>query len=265
MTYSPRRTYRGRVAHSLLWGLLIVGGRCPHLPHLSYRAQSRHEIAAHPTIRVSVVARNDNNWICSLVVDSKVKKKNNDRFEFTIIAGDLKGRRIHAPNLGHTRPPLSRLRKSIFDFLKPHLPGANYLDLFSGTGSYLFEAVSRGVASALGVESEPELVASIMRNAEKYKVTDRLQCREEDVFEAIPKLKSFGRLFDIVMIAPPQYLGMTDRTLQCLKTHPVIAPSGLLICQHDTNETRKIDFMDFSIEQQRKYGNTTFTVLRPSS
>lgn len=192
-----------------------------------------------------------------------MKKKNNDKFEFTIIAGDLKGKRIDAPKLGHTRPPLSRLRKSIFDFLKPYLIDATYLDLFSGTGSYLFEAVSRGVASALGVESEPKMVAAIMRNAEKYNVTDRLQCREEDVFDAIPKLKTFGRLFDIVMIAPPQYLGMVDRTLECLKAHPIIAPSGLLICQHDTKETHKINFMDFTIEQQRKYGNTTFTVLRP--
>ena len=192
-----------------------------------------------------------------------MKKRPNDRFEFTIIAGDLKGRRIDAPNLGLTRPPLSRLRKSIFDFLKPYLPGARYLDLFSGTGSYLFEAVSRGVESALGVELEPKMVAAIMRNATKYNVTDRLQCREEDVFDAIPKLETFGRLFDIVMIAPPQYVGMIDRTLECMKAHPIVEPSGLIICQHDTNETRDIDFMDYPIEQQRKYGNTTFTVLSP--
>lgn len=191
-----------------------------------------------------------------------MKKKQNDRFEFTIIAGDLKGRQIDAPNLGHTRPPLSRLRKAIFDFLKPYLQGASYLDLFSGTGSYLFEAVSRGVESALGVEMEPKLVAAILRNAEKYNVTDKLQCREDDVFQIIPKLESFGRLFDIVMIAPPQYVGMVDRTLESLKTHPIVAGSGLIICQHDTSETRDIDFMDFPVEQQRKYGNTTFSVLR---
>ena len=192
-----------------------------------------------------------------------MNKRNDNNFEFSIIAGNLKGRCISAPNLGHTRPPLSRLRKSIFDFLKPYLQDASYLDLFSGTGSYLFEAVSRGVASALGVESEPKLVEAILRNAEKHNVTDRLQCRAEDVFEAIPRLKSFGRLFDIVMIAPPQYLGMTDRTLQCLKDNPILTPSSLLICQHDSSETHQIDFKDFPIDQQRKYGNTTFTVLRP--
>ena len=192
----------------------------------------------------------------------KMGSDGTDRFEFTIIAGELKGRRISAPNLGHTRPPLSRLRKSIFDFLNAYLLDAEYLDLFSGTGAYLFEAVSRRVRSALGVEMEPKLVASIERYAEKYHVSDRLQCRSEDVFAAIPRLHEHKRQFDIVMVAPPQYQGMVDRTLECLQHHPIMAPSGLLICQHDTTETKKIDFHDFDISQRRKYGNTTFTVLQ---
>jgi len=195
-------------------------------------------------------------------IGPKMGRDATDRFEFTIIAGELKGRRISAPKLGHTRPPLSRLRKSIFDFLNPYLLDAEYLDLFSGTGAYLFEAVSRRVRSALGVEMEPELVASIERYAEKYQVANRLQCRCEDVFAAIPRLHEQKRQFDIVMVAPPQYHGMVDRTLECVQHHPIVAPSSMLICQHDTTETKKIDFHHFEISQQRKYGNTTFTVLR---
>jgi 16S rRNA (guanine(966)-N(2))-methyltransferase RsmD len=185
-----------------------------------------------------------------------------DNFEFTIIAGELKGRRITAPKLGHTRPPLSRLRKSIFDFLSPYLTDADYLDLFSGTGSYLFEAVSRRVRSAQGVEMDPALVSSIERQAEKYNVADRLHCRCEDVFASIPRLHKQGRMFNIVMVAPPQYVGLVDLTLECLQSHPIVKPSGLIICQHDSVERKKIDFHNFAIDQQRKYGNTTFTVLR---
>ncbi len=193
-----------------------------------------------------------------------MKKQSDNRFEFTIVAGELKGRRITAPKLGHTRPPLTRLRKSIFDFLNPYLQEAAYLDLFSGTGSYLFEAVSRGVSSALGIEKEPKLVQTILKQAEKYKVADRLKCRVEDVFEAIPRLKSFGCSYDIVMIAPPQYAGLIDQTLECIREHPIVTSSSLLICQHDTSETGKINFTGFEIAQQRKYGNTTFSVLRLS-
>jgi 16S rRNA (guanine966-N2)-methyltransferase len=191
-----------------------------------------------------------------------VSKALADEFEFRIIAGALKGRRITAPRLGGTRPPLTRLRKSIFDFLNPHLVDAAYLDLFSGTGSYLFEAVSRGVSTALGVETEPTLVESITRQAERYQVADRLQCRRNDVFQAIPRLYEAEPRFDIIMVAPPQYRGLVDRTLGTLREHPLLAPSGLIVCQHDTSETRRIDFGSFIIDQHRKYGNTTFTVLQ---
>jgi len=186
------------------------------------------------------------------------------QIEFRIIAGELKGRKITAPDLGITRPPLTRLRRSIFDYLNPWLERADYLDLFSGTGSYLFEAVSRGVRHAVGVETEPLLAESINAQAERLGVGDRLACLEADVFAAIPDLSARGQHFDIVMIAPPQYHGFVDETLKLLAAHDLLKPDGQIICQHDTSETATIDRGAFHLAQRRKYGNTTFTILRPA-
>jgi 16S rRNA (guanine966-N2)-methyltransferase len=183
------------------------------------------------------------------------------RMEFTIIAGSLKGRAIIAPDLGMTRPPLSRLRRSIFDFLTPYLDSASFLDLFSGTGSYLFEAVSRGVSVAVGVEREKQLADAINRQARSLGVAASLSCRCADVFAAIPALSSEGNLFDIIILAPPQYIGLVDQTLVALRKHPLSRPKGLIVCQHDSNETNKINFLDFPVLQRREYSNTTFTVL----
>jgi 16S rRNA (guanine966-N2)-methyltransferase len=188
--------------------------------------------------------------------------KKDSVFQFTIIAGSLKGRVITAPNLGVTRPPLTRLRRAIFDFLTPYLESARYLDLFSGTGSYLFEAVSRGVREAVGVDIDPRLAEAINSQAEKLNISDRLHCLCKDVFTAIPRLASQKQLFDIIMIAPPQYVGLIDKTLQFLRKHNVVSKDGMIICQHDTSETSKIDFGGFPVVQRRKYGNTTFTILR---
>lgn len=192
----------------------------------------------------------------SLMTDEK--KKN---IEFTVIAGSLKGKKIITPDFGITRPPLTRLRKSIFDFLMPYIDYARYLDLFSGTGSYLFEAVSRGAQQAVGVERDRRLAAAINKQAERFNIADRLHCITGDVFEVIPRLESRKSKFDIIMLAPPQYLGLIDKTLVNLKSHNLLNNNGLVICQHDTSETKKIDFAGFSIQQHRKYGNTTFTVL----
>ena len=182
-------------------------------------------------------------------------------FKFQVIAGQLKGRTITAPDLGVTRPPLTRLRRAIFDFLWPYLEDADYLDLFSGIGSYLFEAVSRGARSAIGVEMEPKLADSINMQAVKYRVSDKLKCFHQDVFKAIPDLQKRGDKFDIIMIAPPQYQGLIEKTLKCLKESPLLKKNGMIVCQHDTSETKKTDFSSFEIKEQRKYGNTTFTVL----
>ncbi|MGH8015863.1 MAG: RsmD family RNA methyltransferase [Candidatus Zixiibacteriota bacterium] len=182
-------------------------------------------------------------------------------FKFQVIAGQLKGRTITAPNLGQTRPPLTRIRRAIFDFLWPYLDNASYLDLYSGTGSYLFEAVSRGAANGVGVELEPMLADSINSQALKFGVSGKLLCRREDVFNAIPELHNRGYKYDVIMIAPPQYKGLIEKTLAKLKEYPVLKKNGLILCQHDTSETNKISFLGFEIKEQRKYGNTTFTVL----
>lgn len=191
-------------------------------------------------------------------------RKQPDQFRFTVIAGKLKGRVITAPDLGITRPPLSRIRKSIFDFLSPYVVGSSYLDLFSGTGSYLFEAVSRGATRAVGVELDPRLAVGIDAQAKKLGVADALTCRQESVFEAVPKMHRDRERFDVIMMAPPQYKGLIDQTLQSLSEFPLSSPDGLILCQHDTSEKR-IDFGPFAIEQVRRYGNTTFTILRPQT
>jgi 16S rRNA (guanine966-N2)-methyltransferase len=192
-----------------------------------------------------------------------MKEPNDDFIEFSVISGELKGRKIVAPDLGVTRPPLSRVRKSIFDFLMPYIVDARYLDLFSGTGAYLFEAVSRGAVKAVGVELEPLLTGSINLQAKKFRVDDRLTCLTKDVMLAIPELHAKADQFDIIMMAPPQYKGIVTQTLEILRANPVSSAEGIILCQHDTSETNKIQFFDFRILQQRKYGNTTFSVLRP--
>ena len=191
-----------------------------------------------------------------------MREKKRPDFKFSVVAGELKGKTIAAPDLGVTRPPLTRLRRAIFDFLTPYLESARYLDLFSGTGSYLFEAVSRGAGEAVGVEIEARLAAAINHQAQKLNVDDRLSCLCDDVLKVIPRLASQKQRFDVIMIAPPQYAGLIDSTLGLLKDHDILSREGMIVCQHDTSETSRIDFAHFEVEQRRRYGNTAFTILR---
>ncbi|OBK96196.1 16S rRNA (guanine(966)-N(2))-methyltransferase RsmD [Mycobacterium asiaticum] len=82
-----------------------------------------------------------------------------------IIGGVAGGRRLAVPPKG-TRPTTDRVRESLFNILTARLDftGLAVLDLYAGSGALGLEALSRGAASALFVESDQRSAAVITRN-----------------------------------------------------------------------------------------------------
>jgi len=72
-----------------------------------------------------------------------------------IVAGVARGRRLRVPAHG-TRPTTDRVREAVFSALvaRMDLDGARVLDLYAGSGALGLEALSRGAAHALLVESD---------------------------------------------------------------------------------------------------------------
>ena len=82
-----------------------------------------------------------------------------------IVGGVAGGRRLVVPPRG-TRPTTDRVRESLFNILTARLDltGLAVLDLYAGSGALGLEALSRGAASALFVESDQRSAAVIGRN-----------------------------------------------------------------------------------------------------
>ncbi|MBQ1330510.1 MAG: RsmD family RNA methyltransferase, partial [Desulfovibrio sp.] len=73
-----------------------------------------------------------------------------------IIAGALRSRTLKTVEGEGYRPAMSRVRESLFSMLDARLPaweGLQVLDLFAGSGSLAFEALSRGAERAWLVEN----------------------------------------------------------------------------------------------------------------
>jgi 16S rRNA (guanine966-N2)-methyltransferase len=81
------------------------------------------------------------------------------------VAGTAGGRRLAVPGKG-TRPTSDRVREALFSAVESavDLADARVLDLYAGTGALGLEALSRGAASALFVESAPGALAVLRRN-----------------------------------------------------------------------------------------------------
>ena len=80
-----------------------------------------------------------------------------------VVAGEFGGRRLQAPRGRATRPTADRVREALFSMLGD-VGGARVLDLYAGSGALGIEALSRGAASAVFVDSEPRAAEAIRRN-----------------------------------------------------------------------------------------------------
>src|ERR671919_146817 len=118
-----------------------------------------------------------------------------------IIAGTRKGHRIFAPRGTATRPTGDRVREAAFTLIGP-VDGASVLDLYAGSGAMGLEALSRGAARAVFVESDRHAVDAIRRNLDKLRLTGAVVV-QQPVVSALAGEAAAGRHYDLVLIDPP--------------------------------------------------------------
>lgn len=116
-----------------------------------------------------------------------------------IIGGDWRRRRIAVASDASVRPTPDRVRETLFNWLEPHVGGADCLDLFAGTGVLGFEALSRGARSVQFVERDARLAAALRACAEALGANARIARASAEEWLARPADRTFG----IVFLDPP--------------------------------------------------------------
>ena len=116
-----------------------------------------------------------------------------------VIAGLAGGIRLDVPKTG-IRPTMDRVKAAIFSSLGERVIGARVLDLFAGTGALGIEALSRGAASVMFVESDRSAIAAIERNLARTNLSGRV--RKQDVFDFLSHPSTAER-HDIIFADPP--------------------------------------------------------------
>jgi 16S rRNA (guanine966-N2)-methyltransferase len=169
-----------------------------------------------------------------------------------IIAGSRKSARIFAPKGLDTRPTGDRVREAAFNLIGP-VDEAAVLDLFAGSGAMGLEALSRGAASAVFVESDREACRTIERNLAKLGLTGAtVLCR--DAFQA---LTAESRTYDLVLCDPPYGFEGNARLAGYLKR--VLAPNGLLV--YETGAKAQPELEGLQVRTSRTYGSARLTLF----
>jgi len=180
-----------------------------------------------------------------------------------IIAGKYKARQISMP--AATRPTKDKVREALFNVLGPYIKGLKILDLFAGSGSLGIEALSRGGASAVFVDSARASTKVIEKNLEALglpKGTENVRVLTRDVRSAMISLYKSGENFDIIFIDPPYYKNWIRKCLKYNSVYDILAPSGLIIAEHFKKDKIPQQTKPLKLIRQLAYGDTVISIYK---
>ena len=126
-----------------------------------------------------------------------------------ITGGKARGISLKAPKDQKTRPATDRTRESLFSSLTTNIIGSTCLDLFAGTGSYGFEALSRGAQFCKFIEHNRTAIDCLKQNAQAIKKSAELRAEAMHIKQAdLLKVNadSNQQSFDFIFLDPPYAL-----------------------------------------------------------
>jgi 16S rRNA (guanine966-N2)-methyltransferase len=168
-----------------------------------------------------------------------------------IVAGQFKGRRLAAPRGVRTRPTADRVREALFSMLGD-VNGARVLDLYAGSGALGIEALSRGAASAVFVERDPQAVAAIERNLAAVGV-EAVVVRQD----ALRYLARADGPFELVFCDPP-YDSASRLAAPLAERLPVLtAEDARIVTESDKRNPLELPF---PLLVERDYGDTRIAI-----
>lgn len=186
-----------------------------------------------------------------------------------IVAGSLKGRTITTPEGQGTRPTSDRARQAVFNVLEhaawaEPLDGMRVMDLYAGSGALGFEALSRGAAFALFVETDEEARGAIRENAEAFHVMGRTRVHRRSAIDLGSRPRSDGEAFDLAFLDPPYRKGLGELTLQRLLEGQWLQPGAVVVFERGSDEP-EIDTPGYERLDARDYGAARVLFLRVGS
>ncbi|MGF1544033.1 MAG: 16S rRNA (guanine(966)-N(2))-methyltransferase RsmD [Parvularculaceae bacterium] len=183
-----------------------------------------------------------------------------------IIGGAFGGRRIAAPAGRGARPTTDRVREALFSILiardDVELEGARVVDLFAGSGALGLEAISRGAAFCLFVETDAAARGAIRDNIEALGLFGRARLHRRSATALGAKPAGVGPPFDLAFLDPPYGRGLVEPALAALRDGDWLAAEALAVVERPKSEAETAS--GFEALDRRVYGDTAIDIVRPA-
>lgn len=176
-----------------------------------------------------------------------------------IIAGQYKGRTITAPKGSDiTRPALAKVREAIFSSIGG-IEDYVVMDVFAGTGSLGFEALSRGAARVYFIENHPSILKCLFATAEQFKCMEQVRIIKRRMPDGLETM-TIEEPIDVLFCDPPYDKNLVNPTLEKLLACGFITAETLTIVEHSPRES--IDVKGLVTTKLREYGQTRISYLK---
>ncbi|MGM0419112.1 MAG: 16S rRNA (guanine(966)-N(2))-methyltransferase RsmD [Thermodesulfobacteriota bacterium] len=170
-----------------------------------------------------------------------------------ISGGELLRREIKTPKGNDTRPTSGVVRESIFNIIGNSALDIRVLDLYSGSGAFGIEAISRGAASCIFAEKEALPLKCIEKNLKTLKIEDKGEILKKNLPDQIKTIYC-KESFDLIFLDPPYSNNLLNKTLEEIRKTNLASDKTLIIAEHSKKEMPDSSF--FELLQTRKYGKS---------
>ena len=173
-----------------------------------------------------------------------------------ITGGKNRSRKLLTPDTNLTKPTMDKVRAAVFNALGDDIVNKRILDLFSGSGSYGFEALSRGASSVTFVDKQIDAVKVIKANAASLN-ENNVRIFNEDVLNFLSEKNGE---FDIVFVDPPYKLDIYEKVLDLLEKNEYLSNNAIIVLEADNDIA--LDEEKYKKIKQYRYGLTKIYIMR---
>ena len=175
-----------------------------------------------------------------------------------IISGDLKGKKLLTPLDKSTRPLKDIVRESIFNILEhsnkvsKKITNSKVLDLFSGTGSFGIECLSRGSDNVIFFENYQNSLKILKQNIFNLKLEKRTTIYNESAYN-LENLEFKKIKFDIIFLDPPFKDKEINILIDQIKKSKIADLKSLLIIHRNKKSKDRISKY-LNVIEEKSYG-----------
>ena len=189
-----------------------------------------------------------------------VTRRNNskNRGKVRITSGEWKNRNLEVPDIDGLRPTSERVRETLFNWLMPSIHKSVCLDLFAGSGSLGFEALSRGARHCTFVEKS-KLAFRQIKTTRTILNAVNSEAHNCDAIDFLSSVHNHN--FNLVFLDPPFSDDYLISSIESIHEYQLVSRGGYIYIEFNKNNDL-FDLPDnWSVIRKKIYGNVCFILI----